>query len=95
MGDGIFYKGSLIASEYTRVLKDGMRKGEQHIYVFEGVEALEEIMKAPNVESVQRGHWDPNDDRGKIPVGHFKNLLNQSLAIYLSLESQLANEKDR
>jgi len=94
MGNGIFYKGKLVATEQSRKLDGGVKAGNQTIYIFKGTDALRKIMRAPQEDFVQFGGWSPNDKRGKVPIPDFIKMLDGSLAIYLSLESQIANEID-
>ena len=92
MGNGIFYKGKLVATEQSRHVEGDVKAGYQTIYVFKGVKALETIMRAPENDSVQVGHRDPSSKEGKMSVSEFKQKIDQSLAVYPSLESQIANE---
>jgi hypothetical protein len=92
MGNGIFYRGKLVATEQSRKIEGSVKEGYQTVYVFEGVEALKSVMKASKKSFVQFGSWNPQDTAGKVPIPQFMKMLDQSLAIYPSLESQIANE---
>ncbi|MCK4730107.1 MAG: hypothetical protein KAT28_02205 [Candidatus Aenigmarchaeota archaeon] len=92
MGDPIFYNGKKVADYNTRHIKSGLKSGYQTIYIFEGLKSLKKILNAPDIDYVQYGGWEPESEIGKESIPVFMEKLGNSLAVYFSLEAQLANE---